>query len=142
MITDTNGEMFPEGTYLFRVADIPVEVDIKGYRAWQWSFDVEGVEGLMTYNERFMVWLLAPLFRGLGFPEITPGKFKWEATEAMDRTLTATIKHVTLEKGNSAGKVVARMTDIRPSALYAAPPAYRAAMAAQAPANKDEDIPF
>src|SRR6266446_10092072 len=78
MITDTNGDLFPEGTYRFRVSEPPFEVDVKGYQAWQWSFDVEMQEGLRDYNERFMVWLLAPLLRGLGFPEVTPGRFEWE----------------------------------------------------------------
>lgn len=137
MITDTNGDIFPEGTYQFRVIDIPTELDLKGYKAWQWAFEADTDEGPRAYSERFMVWLMAPLFRGLGFPEITPGKFKWEATDALDRTLQATVKHVTLDKGASAGKVVARMTDIQPVARV--PKAHRAAMAAQSPSS---DIPF
>ena len=102
---DTNGDIFPEGTYQFRVATVPEETDVKGYKGWQWSFEAETDEGIRTYNERFMVWLLAPLLRGLQFEELAPGKFDFEPTEALNRTFTATITHVTIEKGASAGKI-------------------------------------
>lgn len=144
MMLDTTGELFPEGTYTFSVSDVPTQEDVKGYEAWRWTFDTETEEGPRTYSERFMVWLLAPLVRALGFEEGPPGKFpKFEATEALDRSVVATIKHVTLEKGASAGKVVARMTAIK-SVNQRTAAEIPAAMNAQAPAGKasSEDIPF
>lgn len=140
MILDTNGEIFPEGTYTFRVAAVPFETEVGKYLAWQWSFETPIDGALRVYNERFMVWLLAPLLRALGFKELTPGRFDFEATEALSRSVVATIKHQTLEKGASAGKTVARMVDIKPVGGKAS--ANRAAVAAQAPAAKDDDIPF
>lgn len=149
MILDTNGELFPEGRYKFRVTEIPEEVEIKSYIAYQWAFDADTDEGPMPYRERFMVWLVAPLVRGLGFKEIAPGKFDYEATQALGRECMATIKHVTLEKGPSAGKTVARMTEIAPVAVAKGTakgttrPEVRAAMSAQAPSGKvDADIDF
>ncbi len=137
-ILDTNGEIFPEGKYTFCVADVPTQVDVKGYVAWQWSFDTETDDGPTTYNERFMVWLLAPLVRALGFAELVPGKFDFEPAAALGRSVTATIKHVTLEK---TGKTVARMTEIQPVSKMAAE--HHAAMAAQAPVGTAvDDIPF
>jgi hypothetical protein len=142
MITDTNGSLFPEGNYQFRVAEIPYQLDVKGYTAWQWSFEAETEEGPRIYNERFMVWLLAPLLRSLGFDEVGPGKFNWEPTEAVNRVIPAAIKHVLLDKGTSAGKTVARMTltaAVKPPSKTVA----QAAISAQAPAGKDsDDIPF
>lgn len=133
MITDTNGNMLPQGKYTFRVSDVPTEVDVKGYKAWQWSFDVDTEDGAQPYQERFMVWLVAPLLRALGCKEIAPGKFDWEPTEVLGRSVVARIEHVTLDKGASAGKTVARMKDIE--MIRGAKT--RAAMAAQAPADND-----
>ncbi len=144
-ILDTNGEMFPEGKYTFRVADVPLQVDIKGYVAWHWSFDTDTDEGPRTYNERFMVWTLAPLARALGFKEVTPGRFSWEPPDALGRSVNATIKHVTLEKGASAGKTVARMTDIQPVGKLPDYSKVAPAMAAQAPGKAkavQDDVPF
>lgn len=140
MRLNTNGDIFPEGIYQFRVATIPEETSVKGYTAWQWSFEVDTDEGVLTYNERFMVWTLAPLLRGLAFKEIIPGEFDFEPTEALGRRFKATIAHVTLEKGASAGKVVARMKDITPE--LEARTMNRAAMTAQAPAGSVKDVPF
>lgn len=135
MMLDTNGEIFPEGKYMFRVTDVPQEVDVKGYVAWQWTFEAQTDDGPATYNERFMVWLLAPLVRALGYPETSPGKFDFEPVQALNRCVMATIKHVTLEK---SGKTVARMTDIQPVAGKSN--GKQAAMAAQSPSA--DDIPF
>lgn len=140
MIMDTTGELFPEGKYTFRVAEIPSEDEVKGYQAWQWTFETDTDEGPRTYNERFMVWNLAPLMRALDFPEPKPGKFDWEPTEALGRSVEASIQHVTLDKGSSKGKVVARMTDIRIKSAKAA--LNKAAMQAQAPVASGDDIPF
>lgn len=137
MMLDTNGEMFPEGRYKFRVSDVPAAEEVGQYLGWRFNFEAETEDGSRTYSERFMVWLMAPLMRALGFPEVKPGKFDWEPTEAMGRTITATIKHVTIEKGASAGKTVARMTEMQPIEKMAK--GVKAAMAAQAPAD---DIPF
>jgi len=139
MMLDTNGEIFPQGCFTFRVSDVPTPEDVKGYSAWRWTFEAETSDGVRTYSERFMVWTLAPLLRALGFKELTPGKFDFEATEAMGRSVVAEIKHVTLDKGASAGKTVARMMDIQPMSKMSKE--NKAALAAQAPAG-DEDIPF
>jgi len=141
MITDTNGGIFERGKYTFRVVDIPMEVDVKGYKAWQWSFEADTEDGPLPYQERFMVWLVGPLLRALGCKEITPGKFDWNPTDVFGRAVNAEIIHVTLDKGPSAGKTVARMKDIQPATGKMAPE-YRAAMQAQAPAPADTDIPF
>jgi len=133
MMLDTNGEIFPEGKYSFRVAEVPEEVDVKGYVAWQWVFEADTDEGPMPYRERFMVWLLAPLLRALKFKEIAPGKFDFEPTAALNREVTGTIKHVTLEK---SGKTVARLI---PDAPVGMSKENRAALAAQAPVKQTKD---
>lgn len=138
MMLDTNGEIFPEGRYTLRVSEIPEEVDVKGYVAWQWVFEADTDEGPMPYRERFMVWLLAPLLRALKFPENAPGKFDFEPTQALNRTVTGAVKHVVLEK---SGKTVARFIPDNPVGMSKA---VRGALAAQAPAGKrtDPDIDF
>lgn len=142
MMLDTNGNIFPEGTYRFRVAQVPEETDVKGYKSWQFSFETQTDEGLQLYNERFMLFLIAPLMRGLAFKEVVPGKFDFEPTAALGLSITARIVHVTLDKGASAGKTVARMTDIQPVTKQAMES--KAALNAQAPIGSvaADDIPF
>ncbi len=141
MDLDTNNDLFPEGTFRFRVADVPEEGQTtSGYTFFKFSF-MAGVDGdEQPYQERFMRWMMAPICRVLGFEEYKPGKFHFEPTLCLGREVLANIVHEKIEKGTSAGKVVARMKEIRPvnSGL---PPIYKAAMAAQAPAGAD-DIPF
>lgn len=140
MDLDTNNDLFPEGTFRFRVADVPEMGETQGgylFFKFQFMADVDGDE--RPYQERFMRWMMGPLCRALGFEEYRPGKFHFEPTECVGREIEATIKHEKIEKGSSAGKVVARMKDMK-SVASDLPPAHRAAMAAQAPAA--EDIPF
>ena len=139
MMLDTNGELFPKGRYIFRVADVPAMEEVGQYTGWRWIFEVETDEGTRSYSERFMVWLLAPLVRALDFKEVTPGRFEFEPTDALGRSVVARIEHVTLDKGKSAGKTVARMMDIQPAGKMSSE--NRAAMTAQAPADAN-DIPF
>lgn len=143
MDLDTNNDLFPEGTYRFRVVDVPEEGQTAGkYLFFKFSFmaDVEGDE--QPYQERFMRWMMGPICRGLGFEEYKPGKFHFEPTQCMGREIVARICHEKIEKGASAGQVVARMKDIKPAGA-AVSAGNRAAVAAQAPIPAAvEDIPF
>lgn len=142
MDLDTNNELFPEGTYRFRVADVPEQGETKnGYMYFRFVFmDEGGYE--QPYEERIMRFMMAPIMRAMGFEEYKPGKFHWEPTDCLGKVIEATIKHEKIEKGNSAGQVVARMKDIRPVASRM-DSASRAAVMAQAPSSVSaDDIPF
>jgi hypothetical protein len=138
MILDTNGELFPEGRYTLRLSDVPSAEEVGQYLGWRFTFEADTEDGPRTYSERFMVWLMAPLMRALNYPEVKPGKFDFDPPKALGRSVVATIKHVTIEKGASAGKTVARMTEIQPAG--ATSKVVRAAVAAQAP--RESEIPF
>lgn len=139
MDLDTTNELFPEGTYRFRVTDVPEEgMTSNQYLFFRFTFWVD--ETQQPYQERFMRWMMAPIVSALGFEEYKPGKFHFEPTECVGREVVATICHEKIEKGASAGKVVARMKDIKPAGA-SMPTPVRSAMAAQAPAGVD-DIPF
>ena len=138
MDLDTNSDLFPEGTYRFRVADVPEEGETKGgYPFFKFTFACDETD--QVYQERFMRWMMAPICRALGFQEFKPGVFHFELTQCLDREVEATIRHEKIEKGPSAGQVVARMKEIKPGGSNTAP-APRAALAAQAPL--DSEIPF
>lgn len=147
MDLDTNNDLFPEGTYRFRVVDVPEEGQTNGgYLFFKFSFAAEVDGDDQPYQERFMRWMMGPICRGLGFEEYKPGKFHFEPTECLGREVMATICHEKIEKGASAGKVVARMQDIKP-VNSEMPQAHRAAMNAQAPVGPAgavgaDDIPF
>jgi len=113
MRLDTNGDLFPQGTFHFKVIDVPQKGETKGgyaYYAFKFAANVDGEE--MPYTERFMVWLMAPLCRALGFPEEEPGVFDFDASWCLGKEIEATIVHEKIEKGPSKGNVVARMKEI------------------------------
>ena len=141
MELDTNRDLFPEGKFRFRISEVPEEgvTNNGNYPFFKFSFmaPVEGEE--QPYQERFMRWTMGPLCRALGFKETRPGKFIFEPTECLGREVEATIAHEKIEKGASAGQVVARMKDIKPVGQQEMTPG-QAALKAQAPS--DDDVPF
>lgn len=138
---NTNGDIFPQGSYRFRITAVPEKGQTPGgyiYYQFQFAAIVGGEQ--RPYSERFMVWLMAPICRALGFEEVAAGEFEFDAAWCLGKEIYASIVHEKIAKGPSAGQLVARMKDIqavdseRPSA-----PGIKAATAAQAP---DEEIPF
>lgn len=139
---NTNGDIFPTGEYRFKIVTVPEKgMTTSGYAYYQFQFitTVEGEE--RPYSERFMVWLMAPICRAMGFEEIVPGEFEWEPAWCLGKEVDATIVHEKIAKGPSAGQVVARMKAI---ASGARSNGNRAALAAQAPIETADgiDIPF
>jgi len=130
-IINTAGELLAQGRYIFRVAEVPEAGSTKdGYDFWQFRFEVSVDGQTVPYNERFMIFQIAPLLRALETPEPAPGKFDFEPTMALGKLVQATLVHEVLDRGPRKGEIVARMRDIHP-----------APSTAKAPAPADE-IPF
>lgn len=139
MELNTNGDLFPAGTFRFKIIDVPEKGSTDtGFAFYQFRFAAVVDDEERPYSERFMVWLMAPICRAIGFDETKPGVFDFDAPWCLGKEVTATIVHETIAKGASMGKVVARMKEVVPVMA----PKHRAAMAVQAPAGKNEDIPF
>jgi hypothetical protein len=137
---NTNGDIMPAGTYRFRVAGVPEKGQTNGgyvYYQFQFATIVDGEQ--RPYSERFMIWLMAPICRALGFNEAEPGEFDFDAAWCLGKEVFATIAHEKIASGKSAGQVVARMRDIKPLENSKGA-ANKAAVQAQAPS--DSDIPF
>ena len=110
MIVDTAG-LFPEGKgYVMECTAVPEEVVRNGYTFWEFNgtTDVEGVKS--SYKESFPIWLSGPLFKDLGFVEVTPGRYDVEPTEALGRRFTCDIVHELVKE-----KPYARMKNMKPA---------------------------
>lgn len=109
MIVDTAG-LFPatKGIILTCVG-IPSNRLTRGTVFWDFDF-VGKLEGVETpYRESVPIWLAGPVFKALGFPEVTPGRFDVEATKAVDRKFKCDIVHEVVKD-----KPYARMKNMVP----------------------------
>ncbi len=90
-------------------ADIPIERSSKGYIFWDFAGTTKIGAEEVTYRESFPIWLVGPLFKALGFKEVSPGKFDVEPTEALGRKFKCDIVHEEIN-----GKPYARMKNMIP----------------------------
>lgn len=95
MIVDTMG-LFEAGTgYTFECSTVPEEITRKGYVFWQFNFETKSKDGrmILNYSESVPIWLCGPVFKALGFPEVSAGRFDVEPTLALGRSFKCDVVH-------------------------------------------------
>ncbi len=91
MIVDTAG-LFPQTKgIILTCVSIPSERLTRGTVFWDFDFvgELEGAE--TPYRESVPIWLAGPIFKALGFPEVTPGRFDVEPMKAVNRQIVCDI---------------------------------------------------
>lgn len=113
-VIDTTEGLFPAGgPYVFRIAEVPRQgKSDTGKTYWDFSFECEVDGEKVPYRERLGVWKMAPICEALGFQQIKVGKYDFEPTDCLGKSISAKIIHETIEKGKYAGKTFARMDEI------------------------------
>jgi hypothetical protein len=111
MIVDTVG-LFQEGKgFVMECSEIPSERLTRGTVFWDFAFTTELEGEPATYRESIPVWLTGPIFKALGFKEVTVGRFDVEPTQAIGRKLKCDILHEIVKD-----KPYARMKNMVPIA--------------------------
>lgn len=97
MIVDTAG-LFPESKgIVLTCTGVPSERLTRGTVFWDFDFttDLAGVE--TPYRESVPIWLAGPIFKALGFKEVSPGRFDVDPPSAVNRRFKCDIVHETIK---------------------------------------------
>lgn len=113
MIENTS-QLFPEGNYEFEICNVPEKKDRNGVVFWEFQMKTELEGSVASYNEFLPIWLCAPMFKALDYPEVRPGSFDVEPTMALGKRFKAKVIHEEIKSGNKAGQVVSRLKEIVP----------------------------
>jgi hypothetical protein len=109
MIVDTAG-LFPESKGLImECSGIPAERLTRGTVFWDFDFTTQIEGDSVPYRESVPIWLAGPVFKALGFKEVTPGRYDVEPTMAIGRKFKCDIVHETIKD-----KPYARMKNMVP----------------------------
>lgn len=109
MIVDTAG-LFPEGKgFIMECSGVPSERLTRGTVFWDFDFYTKVEEVDTPYRESVPIWLAGPVFKALGFKEVTPGRFDVEPTQAVGRKFKCDIVHEVVKD-----KPYARMKNMIP----------------------------
>jgi hypothetical protein len=109
VIVNTAG-LFPAGKgFVMECAGIPTERVARGTVFWDFDFTTLLEDEETTYRESVPIWLAGPVFKALGFKEVSPGRFDVEPTQAPGRKFTCDIVHEVVKD-----KPYARMRNMVP----------------------------
>lgn len=112
MSIENTSQLFPEGRYKFTVDNVPEKKDRNGIYFWEFQLATELDGAPATYTEFLPIWLCAPIFKVLGYPEVRPGSFDVEPTKALGKQFEGVVAHEEIKSGNKQGQKVSRLKEL------------------------------